>query len=182
MTFWLLFYAFSVAAAYFIGKDGWKIPTCCYGHTDAAGAPKYAATKDKKFTREEGLNILCMDLAKYEAAVRSKVTVPLTDNQFGALVSFTFNVGPANFNKSTLLRKLNAGDYKGAAAELPKWRHAAGRVLNGLIRRRAAEQALFNSQPSTDSKPVPAPERQSWLLMVLQVAWKAIVGLFNRKD
>jgi lysozyme len=75
--------------------------------------------------------------------VESLVEVALSDNQFGALVSFTFNLGRGNLAKSTLLRKLNAGDYAGAAAEFHKWNRAGGKVLQGLVARRAAEAELF---------------------------------------
>ena len=75
--------------------------------------------------------------------VESLAEVELTDNQFGALVSFTFNLGRGNLAKSTLLKKLNAGDYTGAAAEFHKWNKAGGKVLNGLVARRAAEAELF---------------------------------------
>jgi GH24 family phage-related lysozyme (muramidase) len=68
-----------------------------------------------------------------------------TQNQFDAMVSFAYNVGPANLSASTLLKKHKAGDYKGAAAEFAKWNKAAGKVLPGLTRRRAAEAALYSS-------------------------------------
>ena len=71
------------------------------------------------------------------------VKVPLNPNQFGALTSFTYNLGAGNLRSSTLLRKLNAGDYAGAAAEFARWNKAGGKVLKGLTRRRAAERALF---------------------------------------
>lgn len=67
----------------------------------------------------------------------------LTQHQFDALVDFTFNVGCGNFRGSTLLKKLNQGDVSGAANEFPKWQYAGGKVLAGLVRRRAAEKALF---------------------------------------
>jgi lysozyme len=69
--------------------------------------------------------------------------IPLTDNQFSALVSLVFNIGIGNFSGSTLFKKLKEGDYQGAADEFPKWRKAKGKVLTGLIRRRAAERSLF---------------------------------------
>lgn len=75
--------------------------------------------------------------------VEHDVGVPLNDNQFSALVSFTFNLGGANFAGSTLLRQLNAGNYAGAALEFPKWNRSEGAVVAGLTRRRFAEQALF---------------------------------------
>lgn len=75
--------------------------------------------------------------------VESLVQAPLTDNQFAALVSFTFNLGRGNLARSTLLRKLNAMDYAGAAAEFARWNKAGGKVLDGLVDRRAAEARLF---------------------------------------
>jgi len=137
---------------------GWAVPTCCYGHTDAAGEPKYAATKDKKFTKAEGAEILARDLQKYEAYVREFISAPLNANQHGALTSFAFNLGPGNLEKSTLRKKVNALDYEGAALEFQKWNKAGGKVMAGLTRRRAAEAALFLSPVA--AKPIvlePAP-------------------------
>jgi lysozyme len=68
---------------------------------------------------------------------------PTTQNQFDALVSFAYNLGPGNLSASTLLKKHKAGDFKGAAAEFAKWNKAAGKVMGGLTRRRAAEAALY---------------------------------------
>ncbi len=92
-------------------------------------------------------------LVQFEDDVTDLVKVPVTQNQFDALVSFAYNVGPdmdhdgiaEGLGDSTLLRKLNAGDYAGAALEFKKWNRAAGKDLLGLTRRRAAEQALFNT-------------------------------------
>src|SRR5690606_38970700 len=83
---------------------------------------------------------LISDLTDAEFAVRSKVKVPLTQNQFDALVSFVYNVGSGNFGSSTLLRKLNQSDYKGAADEFLRWNRAGGQVLDGLTRRRESER------------------------------------------
>lgn len=83
------------------------------------------------------------DLAKFEKAVNDSVKVPLTQNQFDALVSLTYNIGSGAFKSSTLLKKLNKSDYQGAADQFPAWKKARGKVLNGLVRRRAAERALF---------------------------------------
>jgi len=75
--------------------------------------------------------------------VEHLVKVPLTENQFAALVDFTFNLGAGNLEKSTLLRLLNAGDYAGAAAEFGKWNKAGGKILAGLVNRRERERQLF---------------------------------------
>lgn len=81
----------------------------------------------------------------YSAAhnVAAMAAVPLAQNQFDALVSLVFNIGAHNFDGSTLLRKLNAGDYAGAADQFTVWNKQAGRVLPGLVMRRAEERALF---------------------------------------
>lgn len=76
-------------------------------------------------------------------AVNRTVTIPLSQNQFDALVAFTFNVGQGSEAHSTLLRLVNASNFAGAANEFPKWDHVNGVVSAGLTRRRAAEQALF---------------------------------------
>jgi lysozyme len=88
------------------------------------------------------------DMQIFCAAVSSLVKVPLNQNQFDALVSFTYNCGSGALKGSTLLRKLNNGDYDGAAAEFPRWTKGGGVVLPGLVRRRAAEMHLFLSRPS----------------------------------
>lgn len=132
---------------------GWKIPTCCIGHTDTAGAPYYKDTKNKKFTLDEGLMILGNDLQPVENSVRRNVQVDLNDNQFAALVSFVFNLGEGNFKKSSLLKKLNSGDYQGAANEFPKWVMANGKRLKGLEVRRAKERALFLTAVEETLKP-----------------------------
>lgn len=93
----------------------------------------------------DGEDWLHADVAVAEKAVNSNVTVPLTQNQFDALVSLVFNIGAAAFSSSTLRHLLNAGVYDGAAAEFPKWRKQAGRVLAGLVARRKTERDLFET-------------------------------------
>jgi len=92
-----------------------------------------------------GEKLLREDVSRFESAVNRLVTVPMSQGQFDALVSFAFNVGEGALAKSTLLRKLNAGDYAGAAHEFKRWNRGGGRVLAGLVRRREAEAKLFNS-------------------------------------
>ncbi len=86
---------------------------------------------------------LIEDCQKFEAVINRAVKVPLSSNQFSALVSFVYNVGGGAFQQSTLLKKLNQGDYDGACAELDRWVNGGGRKLPGLVKRRDAEQALF---------------------------------------
>ncbi len=95
-------------------------------------------------TEEFATRLLADDVGKAEDTVNSLVKVPLSQPQFDALVSFVYNVGPGAFRRSTLLRLLNAGDYAGAAAQLPLWRKAGGKIVQGLVNRRAQEVAMFN--------------------------------------
>lgn len=94
-------------------------------------------------TQEQADELFAADLAKTDAAVRELVTVPLTDNERAALLSFTFNLGSGNLAKSTLLKRVNEGNPRLAAVEFPRWSYAGGQRVDGLLRRRYAEQALF---------------------------------------
>ena len=101
---------------------------------------------------EAAAHILLMrDLVRFERAVQRAVTVPLTDNQFAALVSFTFNLGEGALQKSTLLKLLNAGDYNSVPSELQKWVKAGGQTLAGLVKRRMAEADLWRTQDADTS-------------------------------
>lgn len=119
--------------AYKCPADIWTIG---YGHTDGV-AP------DDIVTEAQAISLLFEDLAKSERAVNQYVHVTLTQNQFDALVSFTFNLGVGNFRTSMLLKKINAGDYDGASQEFGRWIRAGGKALAGLVSRREAESALF---------------------------------------
>ena len=115
------------------------IPTVCVGHT---------STVSRKDVGKVITDSVCEDLLRADSkvaqrAVNRLVTAPVTQDQYDALVSFTFNVGAGNVAKSTLLRKLNAGDCHGAAAEFPKWNKAKGQVLPGLTTRRMNERIRF---------------------------------------
>ncbi|MGD1899289.1 MAG: lysozyme [Phormidesmis sp.] len=96
-----------------------------------------------RISENQAIEFLQGDLARFEKAINDSVKVSINDNQFSALASFTYNVGPGAFRSSTLLRKLNRGDIRGAADEFPRWNKAGGRVLAGLTRRRNAERLLF---------------------------------------
>ncbi len=95
------------------------------------------------------------DLRTAEAAVERLVRVPLTDPQFAALVSWVFNVGAGAAARSTLIRKLNTGDYDAVPCELARWNRSRGTVLRGLVRRRAAEADLWATPAVPGPKPVP---------------------------
>lgn len=119
------------------------IYTIGYGNTRwHDGTPvKEGDTLPNEWFAEE---LLTIDLMEREKALNEVIKVTVTQGQFDALVSLAYNIGVSAFKKSTLLRKLNSGDYKGAANEFPKWDKQAGRVLNGLVRRRKGEQDMFN--------------------------------------
>jgi GH24 family phage-related lysozyme (muramidase) len=119
-------------------RDAVGVWTIGYGHTRTAGP-------GQRITNEQAIALLRQDVATFEKAVTSAVRVPVTNNQFAALVSFAYNVGSGALNSSTLLRRLNAGDASGAANEFLRWNRAGGQVLAGLTRRREAERDLFLS-------------------------------------
>ena len=96
-------------------------------------------------SREEGYRLLNDDADIAANFVRGYVTVPLTDNQFSALVSLTYNIGGGAFARSTLLKKLNAGDYAGAAGQFQVWRKSEGKILPALVSRRAEEERIFTT-------------------------------------
>ena len=113
-----------------------KVWTIGYGHTATA-------KKGMSISEAEAVNLLRGDLAKFQRCVENAITVPLNDNQFAALVSFCFNVGEGAFRGSTLLKKLNAGNYDAVSSELPRWNKIGNKVNNGLANRRAAEAGLW---------------------------------------
>ncbi len=139
-------------------RDGGGVWTIGYGHTAAAGAPRPEA--GMTITEVEAERILRADLAWAERAVERHVAVPLGEGQFGALVSFVFNVGETAFAGSTLLRRLNAGDYAAVPEQLQRWVHDGGRRVEGLVNRRAAEAGLWARDGFVASNTVePAPVR-----------------------
>lgn len=114
-------------------NDVWTIG---WGHTKGV-------KRGMTITRHQAQRFFEEDVQWAEDAVNKLVKVPLNQNQFDALVSFVFNIGETNFRNSTLLRKLNRKDYEGAANEFPRWKHQKGKVLRGLVRRRAEEMEIF---------------------------------------
>ncbi|MCM7078330.1 lysozyme [Enterobacter roggenkampii] len=124
-------------------QDSVGVWTIGYGWTQPVdGKPIRAGMTIKQETAER---LLKTGLVSYESDVSRLVKVGLTQGQFDALVSLTYNLGARSLSTSTLLRKLNAEDYAGAADEFLRWNKAGGKVLNGLTRRREAERALFLS-------------------------------------
>ena len=124
--------------AYYDGVGVWTI---------GFGTIKYPngvrVKKGDTCTEAQAESYLKNDLVKFENAINRLVKVPLNQNQFDALSSFTYNLGETNLSSSTLLKKLNAKDYAGAADQFLRWNKAGGKVMNGLTRRREAERNLF---------------------------------------
>jgi lysozyme len=100
---------------------------------------------DRVLSNDEIMDILKKDLNRFEQGVERLIKVPLTQGQFDALVSFSFNVGLGNLQNSTLRMKVNRGDFEGASEQFLVWTKAGGKVLKGLVTRRTDEQALFIS-------------------------------------
>lgn len=119
-----------------------KIPTIGWGSTMYENGVHVKLT-DPAITKERADAIMIRQLVNYEDAVNRYVKVPLNQNQFDALVDFAYNAGNGNLQTSTLLKKLNKGDYAGAAEQFDRWVYGDGKKLNGLVTRRASEKALF---------------------------------------
>jgi len=113
--------------------------TIGYGHT---GPGVHAGLT---ITQEQADTFLHNDVAGAVACVNRLVTAKINQNQFDALVDFVFNLGCASFAKSTLLRKVNSGNFSDAAAQFLRWNHIGRVVVAGLTRRRQAEVTLFNT-------------------------------------
>lgn len=116
--------------------DPVEIWTACTGHTGPDVKP------GQTYTEQQCLELLHKDLGIAQAAVRRNVRIPLPDKTEAAAISFVFNVGEGNLQRSTFLKRLNAGDIIGACNELPKWVYAKGKKLKGLVRRRQEERQL----------------------------------------
>ncbi|KTS73053.1 MULTISPECIES: lysozyme [Pantoea] len=140
--------AMLIATVFIGGKDGVEgrvyepykdvagVWTVCDGHTGSD------IIKNKRYTDRECDRLLIRDLKPVEKAVNEMVKVPLNDYQQAALYSFTYNVGISAFSKSTLLKKMNAGDQVGACEELRRWVYAGGMKWRGLMNRRDMERSM----------------------------------------
>lgn len=128
--------------------DGTGVLTIGYGHTSAAGPPKVA--RGQTITEAQADQILSDDLAAVEKNVARCIKVPMTQEQFDALVSFDFNTG--SLAKSSIDDKINAGNVSAAMATLLQYDHAGGRQMAGLTRRRQAERLVFIGQVNAGMK------------------------------
>jgi lysozyme len=137
-----------------IGADQFRAYTCPAGVTTIGWGTTtehgHKISPGMVWTQKQCDDAFLNDMKKFEAGVKRLVKVQLTQYQFDALVSFTYNCGEGNLAKSTLLRKVNAQDWKGAAASFAAWNKGGGKVLNGLVRRRASESLLFQNIPDAD--------------------------------
>lgn len=134
-------------------NDTGGVPTIGVGHKLLKEEldTKVIKVGDREFNYSNGLtceevyDILHQDLIRFEQNLNEKVKVPLTQNQFDALVIFSFNIGVHQFNLSTLLRLLNQGQYGEIPNQLRRWIHDNGKVEKGLVNRREKEVKLWNS-------------------------------------
>ena len=134
--------ALLVAVATFEGyKDRAYIPVAGDVPTIGFGSTKGVKLGDTT-TPDRALVVLLHDLNTHSNGIKACITVPLYQHEFDAYSSFAFNVGVNAFCKSTLVKKLNAGDYTGACNELSKWVYSGGRKYNGLVKRREQERKL----------------------------------------
>jgi lysozyme len=123
-------------------RDCAGVWTIGYGHTGSA------LSEGMTISESEAETLLRADLAEAVACVNRAVKTGISKGQFDAMVDFCFNAGRGNFLQSTLLRKVNTGDYAGAAAQFGLWVHAGGEVVPGLVRRRQAEAEMFSGKPT----------------------------------
>jgi len=132
--------------------EAYKCPagiwTIGIGHTGKTASP------GNKITKEKAEELLKQDMQEFEKAVSQLIDAPLNENQFSALVSFSFNVGAGALSRSTLRRYLNAGNYSLAASEFKRWNKGGGKVLAGLVRRREAETKLFKEPVGNSDSPL----------------------------
>jgi lysozyme len=122
-------------------RDAVGVWTIGFGHTSMAGAPE--VKQGLVIDRAKAEKILARDVAMFAQGVATAIKTEINDNQFSALVSFAYNVGLGNFRKSSVLTAVNAGDFVSVPRRLALWTKAGGRVLPGLVKRRAAEAELF---------------------------------------
>ena len=123
--------------------DGVGVWTIGFGTTVYPNGIK--VMKGDTCTEAQAKTYMAHDLKKFEATVNKAVTVQLNQNQFDALLSLAYNIGASAFSQSTLVKKLNANDYRGAADQFDVWVNAGGKRMQGLVNRRAKEKALFLS-------------------------------------
>ena len=144
-------------------KDGGGVWTIGYGHTSAAGEPEVKT--GLRITAQDAKDMFVRDIVRYEIAVRNALTRIPTQAQFDAMVSLCYNIGAGAFRGSSVVRKFNAGDVNGAGEAFRMWKKDNGKVVTGLVNRRADEARHFglniptmgDSVPAQPVSPIPAP-------------------------
>ena len=120
-------------------QDAVGVWTIGYGHTKNV-------QEGQVIKQEEAESMLLHELLEYCDYVEKAVEVDLTQNQFDALVSWTYNLGPSNLNRSTMLKVVNANNMGEVPTQIKRWNKAGGKVLDGLVRRRKAEALMFDGK------------------------------------
>ena len=121
-------------------QDSVGVWTIGYGTTRINGQPVKAGMT---ITEDQAIQYVQLEVNRLWSQIESIVKVPINDNQMNALVDFAYNLGFNALKTSTLMKKLNAGDFTGAANEFGRWVYASGKILPGLVKRREAEKQLF---------------------------------------
>ena len=120
-------------------QDSVGVWTIGYGHTKDV-------KKGNEINQDHAEFMLTEELPEYEGYINDMVKVPLEQNQFDALCSWVYNLGPTNLQDSTMLKVLNEKKYEEVPQQIKRWNKAGGKVLDGLIRRREAEALLFQGK------------------------------------
>ena len=165
-------------------RDAAGVWTIGYGHTSRAGPPQVRPGMRVSHARAE--EILRRDVETFARAVARQVRTPLNANQFGALVSFAYNIGIGNLRRSSVLRAVNEGRLEDVPRMLMRWTRAGGKHLRGLKRRRRAEGRLFMSSPAPeeDSQHHRAPDIKSvftWPARALRRLLARLAALWRKR-
>jgi len=156
-------------------RDSAGVLTIGYGTTGRAGVgidphPGMVISKaEAEFYLQKAVD-------KFAAIIRPAITAPINENEWGAFVSLAYNIGPSAFKRSSALRHFNAGDKAKAANSILLWNKAGGKVLAGLVRRRAAERELFLSHAAPAAPPAIEIPASNWLANLLA----AIIRIFTK--
>ncbi len=160
------------SAAY---RDAVGVWTIGFGHTSMAGKPEVTASL--KISREEASEILRKDVEMFSKGVTAEIRVPVSDAQFSALVSFAYNVGLGNFRNSSVLAAINRRDFEIVPRRLALWNKAGGQVLPGLVKRRAAEAALFMAGSKANDANLPVDVPKGKPVAQSKTLWSALAAM-----
>lgn len=153
-------------------QDGGGVWTIGWGHTKTA-------RPGMKITREQAEELFLQDMAVYQTAVNQSVKRPINQNQFDAFCSLCFNIGVSGFKGSTALKRFNEGNNLGAAEAITWWNKDNGKVVQGLVNRRAEEKALFltpvlgaNNPPQLDLRDTLTEDLMKEYTEKLKTIWR----------